>query len=140
VALRFFDDTHHPTATDFFAGHGEDVFLWSPWHRVEVSNTLRQFARGDQPVLPEADARRIIHRLEADVRVGYYQHIEADWREVLRTAWQISAAHGFSRTCRSADLLHVAYADVLQADLFVSFDEDQLELAQAAGLQALRPR
>jgi len=51
VALRFFDDTHHDTTTEFFAEHGEDLFLWTPWHRVEVSNTLRQFARGDHPVL-----------------------------------------------------------------------------------------
>jgi len=33
VALRFFDDTHHETATDYFEHHGDDLFLWSPWHR-----------------------------------------------------------------------------------------------------------
>jgi predicted nucleic acid-binding protein len=139
VALRFFDDTHHEAATDCFEQHGEDLFLWTPWHRVEVSNALRQFARGDEPVLREAEARRIIHRLEADVRAGYFQHIEADWRTVLRAAYDISGRHGFTLACRSADLLHVAYADVLGVDLFVSFDEDQLALARAVGLQALRP-
>ena len=140
VALRFFDDTHHEAATDCFEQHGDDVFLWTPWHRVEASNALRQFARGDQPVLRAAEARRIIQRLEADVRAGYFQHIEADWRSVLRTAYEISATHGFSLACRSADLLHVAYADVLGVELFVSFDDDQVALARAAGLQALRPR
>jgi hypothetical protein len=59
VALRFFDDTHHASATDYFAAQAEETFLWSPWHRVEVSNALRQFARGDQPVLRETEARRI---------------------------------------------------------------------------------
>jgi len=58
VALRFFDGTHHEAAADCFEQHGEDLFLWSPWHRVEVCNTLRQFARGAQPVVREADARR----------------------------------------------------------------------------------
>ncbi len=43
VALRFYDDTHHETATDYFEQHGDDLFLWSPWHRVEVTNALRQF-------------------------------------------------------------------------------------------------
>ena len=95
VALRFFDDTHHEAATDCFEQHGEDLFLWSPWHRVEVCNTLRQFARGAQPVVRQADARRIIHRLETDVRVGYFQHIEADWRNVLRRAYEISARTAF---------------------------------------------
>jgi predicted nucleic acid-binding protein len=140
VALRFFDDTHHETATDYFEQQDEDLFLWSPWHRVEVTNTLRQFARGERPVLREADARRIIHRLETDVRVGYFQHLESDWRDVLRAAYDISIKHGFTQSCRSADLPHVAYAKELGADLFVSFDDDQVALAKAAGLKSLRPR
>ena len=140
VALRFFDDTHHEAATNCFEEHGEDLFLWTPWHRVEVFNALRKFARGDQPMVRQADARRIIHRLETDVRVGYFQHIEADWRNVLRTACEISGTHGFSVACRSADLLHVAYAQVLGVELFVSFDDDQVALAGAAGLDGLRPR
>lgn len=139
VALRFFDDTHHEEATQFVEDRSGDSFLWSPWHRVEVSNALRQFARGDQPVLKAADARRIIHRLETDVRVGYFLHMEADWRDVLRAAYEISAEHGSSLPCRAADLLHVAYAKELAADAFVSFDEDQLQLARAAGLQTILP-
>ena len=107
---------------------------------MEISNTIRQFARGDRPVLRETEARRIIHRLETDVRLSYFLHMEADWRDVLRTAYEISAEHGFSIYCRSADLLHVAYAKELAADLFVSFDDEQVELANAAGLDAVRPR
>jgi predicted nucleic acid-binding protein len=139
VALRFYDDTHHETATQYFQDHASDAFLWSPWHRVEVSNALRQFARGDQPALTAGDARRIIHRLETDVRVGYFLHMEADWRDVLRTAYEISTEHGFSFACRAADLLHVAYAKELAADCFLTFDEDQFLLAEAAGLMACKP-
>jgi len=58
--------------------------------------------------LRPTEARRIIHRLESDVRVGYFLHMEADWRDVLRTAYDLSAEYGFSLHCRSADLLHVA--------------------------------
>jgi hypothetical protein len=35
--------------------------------------------------------------------------------------------------------LHVAYAVELATELFVSFDEDQLALARAVGLQTLLP-
>ncbi len=139
VALRFFDDAHHQSATGFFAARSDETFLWSPWHRVEVTNALRQFARGERALLSAADARRIIHRLETDVRVGYFLHMEADWRDVLRSAYEVSAEHAFSYPCRAADLLHVAYAKELAADLFVSFDEDQARLAEAAGLEALCP-
>jgi len=78
--------------------------------------------------------------VEADVRAGYFQHLETDWRDVLRAAYEISAKHGFALSCRSADLLHVAYAKELGIDLFVSFDDDQIKLAKAAGLDAIRPR
>ncbi len=139
VALRFFDDTHHESATAFFEARGEETFLWSPWHRVEVTNALRQFSRGDEAILRAADARRIIHRLEMDVRVGYFLHMEADWRDVLRTAYTLSAEHAFSLPCRAADLLHVAYAKELAADLFVGFDAAQNQLAEAAGLEVSCP-
>ena len=66
--------------------------------------------------------------------------MEADWRDVLRTAYEISVEHGFSLFCRSADVLHVAYAKELAAELFVSFDEDQVVLAKAAGLDAIQPQ
>jgi hypothetical protein len=36
-------------------------------------------------------------------------------------------------------MLHVAYAKEFAADLFVSFDDEQLLLAQAAGLKAVNP-
>ncbi len=63
----------------------------------------------------------------------------ADWRDVLRTASEISVAKGFARSCPATDLLHVAYAVELAAEACVSFDDEQLGLASAAGLRAIRP-
>lgn len=47
--------------------------------------------------------------------------------------------HETCLACRSADLLHAAYAKEMSAQLFVSFDHDQLALARAAGLKTLKP-
>lgn len=139
VALKSRRDVFHPRAGHFYEQRQEDGWLWSPWHRVEVFNTLRQLVRHPDRRyrlrLPEA--RMAIDLLENDVRVGYFTHIEADWRDVLRTANEISLAHGADLACRSADLLHVAYAQELSASLFVRFDEDQIHLARAAGLETL---
>jgi hypothetical protein len=66
--------------------------------------------------------------------------MEADWRDVLRTASEISAENAFARACPGTDLLHVAYAKEFAADLFVSFDKEQLLLAQAAGLKTVNPQ
>jgi len=84
--------------------------------------------------LSSAEAKALAHYIDREVRLGYFTHMEADWREVLRTANEISIAHAFDMACRSADLLHVAYAKEMSAELFVSYDHDQLALAKAAGL------
>lgn len=140
VAVCYAEDAHHSVSTRALETHANDSFLWSPWHRVEVINAIRQLARGQRPAIQPVDARRIIHELENDVRLGYFLHMETDWRDVLRSAYEISTAHGFSLTCRAADLLHIAYAKELAADLFVSFDRDQLEIARAVGLNVEYPR
>lgn len=139
VALRFADDIHHVAATNFIADREQDAFLWSPWHRLEVNNTLRQLCLGDRPFLTESEARRIIRRIESDVRLGYFLHMEADWRDVMRTGNEISADHGFSTACRAADLCHVAYALELAADAFLTFNSDQARLAEATGMPVIVP-
>jgi predicted nucleic acid-binding protein len=141
IACKVREDTFHEQAQDFYEARDQEEWLWSPWHRIEVFNSIRQLARHPDAKrrLLLADAKATIRRLEEDVRAGYFRHAEADWRNVLRTANEISTAHGFDLPCRSADLLHVAYATELSAQTFVSFDDDQLALANAAGLNAIRP-
>ena len=141
VSSRFKGDVFHQKAVDYYETRETDFWLWSPWHRVEVANALRQLTRNDAPerALTMAEARALIKRLEDDVRCEYLNHVEADWRDVLRCANEISIANAFNVPCRAADLLHVAYAVELSAELFVSFDDDQLAIAQAAGLKTENP-
>ena len=141
LAVRVRRDTFHRAALHYYEAKQDEVWLWSPWHRVEVFNSIRQLVRHPDARrrLRLAEARALIHRLETDVRLGYFTHIEADWRDVMRTANETSIAHAFAMGCRAADLLHVAYAKELAAEVFVSFDDDQLALAEASGLKALLP-
>lgn len=141
IASRIRRDTNHAIALDFLLAEQDRAWLWSPWHRVEVFNTVRQLVRHPDAKrrLSEAEAKSIIHRLNADVRLGNLVHVEADWRDVLRTANEISVANGSTLACRAADLLHVAYALELSSEWFVTFDEDQEHLAKAAGLETRNP-
>src|SRR5258706_473154 len=77
---------------DFYEARQDQVWLWSPWHRLEVFNSIRQLVRHPDTDrrLTFAEAKSLIHRLEMDVRLGYFTHVEADWRDVLRTANEIS--------------------------------------------------
>lgn len=141
VAARWRQDTFHHEAARFLAGWQAFRWLWTPWQRVETFNTLRHLARavGAPVALNAADARAIIHRLETDVRLGYFDHLEPDWRNIMRTANELSVAHAFSLPFASVDLFHVAHAVEAAAEVFVTFDEDQHGLAEAAGLEAVIP-
>lgn len=142
VALKVRRDTFHEEAISFYERRQDVTWLWSPWQRVEVFNTIRQLTRHPEAkrrLLP-AEARALIHSVETDVRSGYFTHMEVDWRDVLRAANETSIAHAFNISCLAPDLLHVAYAKELAAEWMVSFDDDQLKLASAAGLRTARPR
>lgn len=142
VALKVRRDNFHTQALAFYARRQEEIWLWTPWQRVEVFNTVRQLTRHPEARrrLLAAEARAVIRSLEADVRAGYLTHMEVDWREALRASNEISAAHAFTLPCLAPDLLHVAYAKELAAEWMVSFDDDQLKLAKAAGLKPANPR
>ncbi len=141
VATRVPHDTFYSQALSWFEAHQDEIWLWSPWHRVEVFNTIRQLTRhpDGRRSLSIAEAKAMIHRFEADVRCEYFLHLEVDWRDVMRAASEISIGNAFERGCSATDLLHVAYAAEMGADLFVSFDDEQIELSRSAGLRAENP-
>src|SRR5438094_987606 len=95
VARRVIRDKQHEAAVEFYEAEQEESWLWSPWHRVEVFNTIRQLTRHPEARfrLLEPEAKSLVRLIEADVRLGYLTHMEADWRDVLRTANDISIAH-----------------------------------------------
>lgn len=80
MASRVPHDIFYRPATEFFVANHDEVVLWSPWHRVEVFNTIRQLAQNPdaKQAVRQADGRATIIRLENDVRCDYLTHIEAD--------------------------------------------------------------
>lgn len=124
--------TLHSVAVGLFDHDPEAVVLWTPWQRLEVFNTLHQLERrGD--LLP-AHAKQVIHRLEMEVRLGYWPHREFSWTDAVRRACQLAEQHGPSLSIRGMDLFHVAITLTLRVPFFLSFDTDQIALAKAVGL------
>jgi predicted nucleic acid-binding protein len=126
-------DQNSGKALAFYEAHFGEDYIWTPLHRVEIFNTLRQSVLAGMATL--AGARAAIRSLEQDVRAGYFVHREKDWRSVLQRAESLSQNYAFRLRCRMVDLLHVAYAAELKATEFVTFDRDQVALAKAAGLK-----
>jgi predicted nucleic acid-binding protein len=73
--------------------------------------------------------------LEQEVRIGYWPHVEFDWTNAVRTAGELRAEHSLKMVVRAMDLFHIAIAIEVAADALLSFDYDQVALAEAAGLK-----
>ena len=125
-------DKHHLAALSLFDRDPDAEVLWTPWHRVEVFNGFCQAERAG--LLGKGESRRAIRLLEQEVRIGYWPHVEFDWTDAVRTACELRAEHSLELVVRSMDLFHVAIAIEVAAEALLSFDSEQIALAEAAGV------
>lgn len=135
LAYKCRRDSHHPVALSLFDREPEAEVLWTPWQRVEVFNGFCQAERAG--LLGKGDSRQIIRLLEQEVRIGYWPHVEFDWTDAVRTASELRAEHSLKMVVRAMDLFHIAIAIEVGAEALLSFDLDQIALAQAAGLMVV---
>ena len=145
--MRFYADTswwlaykcrremQHQAALSLFDRQTEAEVLWTPWQRVEVLNGFCQAERAG--LLRKGESRQIIRLLEQEVRIGYWPHVEFDWTDAVRTAGELRAEHSLNMVVRAMDLFHIAIAIEVAAEAVLSFDIDQIALAQAAGLRVV---
>ena len=71
------------------------------------------------------------------MRTGYWPHVEFDWTDAVRTAGELRAEHSLKMVVRAMDLFHVAIAIEVGAEALLSFDKEQIALAEAAGLKVI---
>lgn len=106
---------------------------FTPLHRIEVRNVLRKAAgRGE---ITEQLCRAAFRQIDEDLRDGVLIHTPVEWTNVFRRADDLSEEHGGREGQRTIDLLHVAIALECKVKTFLSFDNRQRKLAQAAGLK-----
>jgi predicted nucleic acid-binding protein len=125
-------DSQHLAALSLFDRAPDAEVLWTPWQRIEVFNGFCQIERAG--LLNQGEARQVIRLLEQEVRIGYWTHVEFDWTDAVRMAGEIRAEHSLKLVVRSMDLFHVAIAIEVGAEALLSFDAEQMALAEAAGL------
>ena len=128
-------DSRTPEATAFMIRAAAPCFF-TPLHRLEVRNALRNAtARGE---ITDQERRTAFHLIDEDLREGLFVHAAVSWTDAFRRADELSEKHAARDWQRTIDLLHVAIALECGSDTFLSFDQRQRNLAQAAGLQ-VRP-
>ena len=107
----------------------------SALHEIEMRNGLRlkAFRR-------EASRRAVgaaLQHLADDFASGVLYRPSLDWPDVFNVAESLSKRHAAILGCRSLDLLHVASANILRTNGFLTFDQRQAALAHKAGLRVL---
>jgi predicted nucleic acid-binding protein len=128
-------DTQHPRALSLFDNEPEADVLWTPGQRVEVLNSFCQAERAG--LLAGGESHQVIRLLEHEVRLGYWPHVEFNWTAAVSKVCELRAKHSVKMVVRAMDLFHVAIALEVAADALLSFDDDQIALAESAGLAVL---
>lgn len=83
---------------------------------------------------PLEEAERMISKLAEHMETGSVKMANCDFINILVTGERISKGRTFSGGHRSFDILHIATALDLDAKEFLSFDDNQIQLATAEGL------
>ena len=128
-------DTQHPRALSLFDHEPDAEVFWTPWHRIEVLNGFCQAERAG--LLAKGESRQIIRLLEHEVRLGYWPPVEFNWTAAVNRACELRAEHSLKMMVRAMDLFHVVIALEIGAEALLSFDDDRIGLAEAAGLSVL---
>jgi predicted nucleic acid-binding protein len=104
--------------------------------RVEVINAIALAAHRNEITVEQAE------QLQAafDEDFAYGELVQADilWRAALNRAADLSVTQTPTLGARSLDVLHVACAVELNLRRFLTFDDRQQKLAEAAGLRLVR--
>lgn len=125
-------DVHSEKAQTRLVESGQPLLL-SPLNEYELGNALRlaEF-RG---LVPAGHAQRCLEALAKDHSAGRWRHSEVVLDEIVAEAGRISITHTLAGGHRAFDILHVAHARLAKPRRFLSFDADQLRLADAVGLR-----
>lgn len=102
--------------------------------RQSVRLQIRLHATDRTRGFGKTEGAGMLRDLQSDLQASVLQVVAADWADVHQLAEQLSGKHTETRGHRLADLLHVATALHLGARRFLTFDDNQRQLAEAEGL------
>jgi predicted nucleic acid-binding protein len=125
------NDVHSPKALAWTKAQHVPVTITS-FGEYELANALR-FAEFRKGILL-GEAALFWADFEADLSVGRIRLEMCNLAEVVDGAKRLSAQYTLKGGHRGFDILHVASALVVEAECFLTFDDNQRKLAQAEGL------
>lgn len=126
------NDVHTPRALAWIQRARKTVQV-SDFTEYELGNALRFAEFSRRVALGEAAV--FLAQYEADRAAGRVRVEVCNLAEVLAEARRLSGSYTLTRGHRAFDILHVAAALVLRAEVFLTFDTNQKRLARTVGLK-----
>jgi predicted nucleic acid-binding protein len=107
-----------------------------PWTELLQHETRNAFRLGVfRKEITDQEMQQLLKWLDEDQRSGILHAFRLEGARVYEIAEKLSDDFTSKTGNRAMDILHVAAALHLKADLFLSFDQRQRALAQQAGMQ-----
>lgn len=134
IVTLYVKEKYSRKAADWIRNNDEAMPL-TPFHELEFINAvnLKLFRKA----ITETQAGSIFSRLSEHQQGGVYYQPLINWPEVMPRSIALSKRHTSDLGSRSLDIVHVALALSIRANRFLTFDERQSRLAEAAGLQVI---
>lgn len=117
------------------AAQSDPLPVWE-LQEAELNNALRLKVFWRDITASQAEAQLAHFRSRKERGLYIFPMLD---RAALMERFRLLSRHSMKLGTRTLDVMHVACACELQADIFVSFDDRQRSLAKTAGLQVLEP-
>jgi hypothetical protein len=107
-----------------------------PWTELLQHETRNAFRLGVfRKEITASEMKQLLKWLEEDQKNGVLHVLRLEGSSIYEIAEKLSVDFTPKSGNRALDILHVAAALHLKADLFLSFDQRQLALAQQTGMR-----
>jgi hypothetical protein len=120
-------------AADAALGSRREPLPLTPLAMLELRNAFNRAVHRQRITAAQRDA--LWQDVEADIANGFLVPTPVASEELHEKARQLSDRHTPTLGTRSLDLLHLAAALVLEAEVFFSFDDRQRKAAASEGLK-----
>jgi len=107
------------------------------FHELEFTNAL--YLKQFRSEITADQIRVVLLRFDEHRKRGVYYRPHLNWADTMTRAIDLARNHTGKTGARSLDILHVASALFIKADVFVTLDERQGTLAASAGLTLAFP-
>jgi predicted nucleic acid-binding protein len=104
-----------------------------PLHELEIRNALRAQIGRNYLLIQEFEGA--VTAFNEDIHASRLKQISPDWSYIYKKAEELSSLHTTELLCRALDILHVACAQYLSCNWFITGNKRQANLAERANLK-----